>query len=501
MAVYHPWSSAVPFFTEQAPAGVSEMDQHRVRAYNLYEQMYWNHPETFRLLQRDTDQNPIYLPSARKIVEATHRFLAVDFDFVVETAGGTDGDKEIVDTFFRDLFKRERFFPKFNDQKRWGLVRGDAIWHITADPAKAEGQRISIHAVHPGQYFPITDENNPDRTIGVHLVDTVKDPDDDNKEFARVQTYRKVEGTTTITSELAWFEIGKWDDRYLEPNDIEKVRQIVQPTPLPSAITQIPVYHVKSSEEGFFGSSLVRGIETVIAAVNQSISDEDLALVMAGLGGYWTDAAPPINEAGEATSWELGPLRMTEVPPGSQVGRLAGVGSVAPSQDHIKMLLGESSSGVGATDIAMGNVEVQIAESGIALQLRMSPLLAANAEREMSMLAVYDQMFYDINRMWLPAYESLQTEVNISAIVGDPMPTNREAKIKEIMDLKAAGLITAGEARQMLIDAGVQLASADAAELLAETEATARAADPFAARVDEELGNAQGAAEDAPSFT
>jgi len=488
MATYHQYSSAVPFFQEQAAAGLPEFDQNRIRAYNLYEQMYWNHPETFRLLQRGEDQAPIYLPSARKIVEATNRFLGVDMDFVVEAGeGGTDGDKQLVEDAFAALFKRERFYTKYISQKRNGLIRGDVIWHITADPAKPEGERISIHEVHPSQYFPIMDPDNDTRVLGCHLVDTVKDPNDDNKQLARVQTYRKTE-TGSITTELALFEIGKWDDRNLEPTDITKVQQLVNPTELPPVITSLPVYHIPNgeSQNGKFGHSLVRGIELVLAAINQSISDEDLALVMSGLGGYWTDAAPPINEAGEPTAWELGPLRMTEVPQGRVVGRLQGVGSVAPSQDHIKLLEDSGATGVGVPDIAMGKVDVAVAESGISLQFQLSPILAGNAEREMAMIGIYDQMFFDIARMWFAAYEGITTEVSVATIFGDPLPINRAGVIEEVTALVTAKLITIAEGRQMLIDRlGLEI-SADSAEVLAEQKSLT--ADPFAERVNAELG-------------
>lgn len=488
MAEYHPYSSAVPFFQETAPGGLPTIDQQRIQAYNLYEQFYWSHPETFKLLQRGEDQSPIYLPASRKIIEATNRFLAVDFDYVVETgAGGTASDIQIVDDAFKNLFKRERFFTKFISQKRFGLIRGDAIWHITADDTKPLGSRISIHAVHPGQYFPWMDDSGR-RLDGCHLVDTVPDPKDENKQLSRVQTYRRDPDSGGITSELALFEIGKWDDRNLKPVDISRVAVLVPPTPLPTAITSIPVYHIRNTEdESPFGSSLLRGIETVMAAVNQTVSDENLALVMAGLGGYWTDAGPPQDAAGNPTAWELGPLRMTEVPPGRQVGRLQGVGTVAPSQDHIELLMHEGGTGVGVPDIAAGKVDVAVAESGISLRLQMAPILASNAEREQAMIGVYDQMFFDIARMWMATYEQIQTEVSVGAIVGDPMPKNREAQIKEIADLVTAKLITIAEGRAMLIkEIGLDI-TPDASAVLEEQTALASASDPFGARVEKEL--------------
>lgn len=496
MAEYHPYSNAVPFFQEDPTPGIPELDQHRLRSYNLYEQFYWNHPETFKLLQRGEDEAPIYLPSSKRIVEATHRFLGVDFDFVVSNAAGTSDAQGVLATTIRDLFKREQFYIKYNSQKRFGLIRGDAIWHITGDDTKAEGSRISIHAVHPARYFPIFADDNPERIVGVHLVDTVPDPKDENKQLNRRQTYRREvdangQFTGTITSELALFELGKWDDRYLKPADIVQVAVIRPPTALPPAITTIPVYHIRNTwEAGWaFGSSLLRGVETIVAAANQGVSDEALALAIHGLGSYWTDASPPIDPATQqATAWEIGPLRMTEVPQGRQVGRLQGVSSVEPSQSHINFLTGEANTGAGVPDIAAGKVDVSVAESGISLRLQLAPILASNAEREQTMLGVYDQMFFDLTTMWYPAYESFAADASVACVVGDPLPQNREAQIKEIVDLVTAKLISVEEGRTKLIELGWEI-EASSESLIAEQAALAEATDTFGARVKEELGD------------
>lgn len=495
MATYTPYSSAVPFLQDAPEPGIPELDQHRLGAYALYEQFYWNHPESFKLLQRGEDEAPIYLPAARKIVEATNRFLALDFDYVVDATMGTPDGRNQADMAFRALFARENFHVKFNAQKRFGLIRGDAIWHITADDTKAEGARISIHDVNPKRYFPITDKDNATRVIGCHLVETIEDPRDDTKQVVRRQTYRKggakQEGDF-ITSELSLWEVGKWDDRHLKPEDLSRVSIIRPETPLPPAITTIPVYHIRNTwDEYNFGSSLLRGIETILGAANQGVSDQALAMAIMGLGYYWTDAAPPVDAGGQPTAWEIGPLRMTEVPQGSKVGKLEGVGSVTPSIEHLEFILSEAQTGVGIPDIAAGKVDVSVAESGISLRLQLAPILAANAEREQTMLSVYDQLFFDLRTMWFPTYEGANYEADVTTIVGDPLPKNREAQIKEIIDLKAAGILSIEEARTKLIELGGYDIEASADALLAETTAAAAAADPFGQRMEQELNNGQ----------
>lgn len=505
MATYSPYSSAVPFFQDAPEPGIPELDQNRLRSYALYEQFYHNHPETFKLLQRGEDEAPVYLPSSKKIIEATNRFLAVDFEYVIDATLGTPDGRTQLDLAFNNLFKRELFYVKFQAQKRWGLVRGDAIWHITADDTKPEGTRIRIHDVNPKRYFPITDKEDATRVIGCHLVETVADPRDETKQVIRRQTYRKAVDSLgnvidgPITSELSLWTIGKWDDRHLKPEEMEQVQILRPPTPLPNTITTIPVYHIRNTwDENNFGDSTLRGVETIIAAANQGVSDQALAMAMNGLGSYWTDAAPPVDAAGQATAWELGPLRMTEVPPGSQVGRLQGVGSVQPSIDHLNFILSEGQTGQGVPDIAAGKVDVSVAESGISLRLQLAPILAANAEREQTMLGIYDQMFFDLRTMWFPTYEGVNYEADIATIVGDPLPKNRETEIKEAIDLYTAKLLTAEEARTKLKELGWEI-EPKADKLLEEQTAMAAAADPFGNRMDKELnGGAEGAEDGAP---
>lgn len=506
MAEFHPYSSAEPFFQDGAEPGILVEDQRRLRAYGVYEQMYYNHPGTFALLQRGEDEAPIYLPSAKTIVESTNRFLAINFDFVIRSDTGTTNDQDMLDTTIRDTLKRERFWLKFNSQRRFGLVRGDAVWHITANDAKPELTRISIHAIPANRYFPIFFNDDPENVIGCHLIDMVPDPRDDTKRVVRRQTYRKTVDEATgvptgeITSETGLYTIGKWDDRHLKPSEIELVQILKPPEPLPPLITALPVYHIPNDWAAgqHHGSSLLRGVETMLSAGNQGISDQALALAIAGLGSYWTNASPPIDlTTGEPTGWEIGPLRMTEVPMDREVGRLEGITSVTPSIEHIDYVINAALRGASVPDIAAGKVDVAIAESGISLRLQLAPILAANAEREQSMLAVYDQMFFDLTRMWLPAYERITTDAKIETIVDDPLPKNREAQIKEIIDLVTAKVLSVREARAELVKIGYEI-DEGTEELLAEQQATAQATDTFGQRAAEELNAQQGVEEEVP---
>lgn len=507
------FASAVPYFgTKDINLAGSPEDQTRVAAYKLYEDMYYNRPETFAVTQRgeDADSQPIYIPSAKKIIEAMNRFLAKDFNFVVDPKLGVDTDQAELNRRMNNLFKRERMQAKFATQRRMGLIRGDTLWHITADPGKDEGKRLSVHALNPANYFPIMDLDNPDRVIGCHIVDVIQDPDkpdDKTKKVARRQTYLK-DGVKVqpyggylvdaaglgdnVTSYLSLYEVGKWDDRHMKDTDLKKIRDMRAPIVLQSPITTIPVYHWRNNriDDVDFGVSEIAGIETLIAAINQSITDEDLTLIMQGLGMYWTNAKPPKNTDGTDGDWLIGPGVVVEVGDTNTFGRVTGVSSVAPFQEHIKSMQNNAAQAIGIPDIAQGIVDVAVAQSGIALALQLAPILASAQEKETEMLGVMDQMFYDIVHQWFPAYEAFDNiDVQVASIVGDAMPVNRDSMIQEILLLQAAGLITIAQAQGKLAQLGYEFNVGDDLLVIKEAMALAMAksGDPTANRYFEEL--------------
>lgn len=487
------FGSVRKFFPETLPIGLTGDDQERVAAYDVYENMYWNNPDTYKIVARSEDAAPIYLPSAMNMIEAAQRFLAIDWNYFVDSKVGTAADQALVGDLFKKMFKREEMFAKFATQKRFGLIRGDAMWHITADPSKDQGERVSIHELHPGQYFPIEAKDNADRIIGCYIVDAVDDPRDDTKKVSRRQTYLKDDETGIITSSLELFEPDKWDDRTDDDAPV-KIQDVRPPIQLPPAITQLPVYHVRNfrtSER--WGSSQIRGLETVMAAINQAVSDQDLALSMQGLGVYWTDGGPPKDSDGNDTPFIMGPGEVVEVAPGNTFSRVSGISSGLPGIEHMQYLMDQASEANGIPQVARGRADVQVAESGISLAIQMAPLLSQNGEKEQVMLSVLDHMFYDIVNMWYPAYEQLPaaTAVEVTNIVGDPMPQNRESTIAEILTLVTSvpPLITIQMAQDKLAELGYDFPD-NAAEAVLEDASNitgARAAsDPLAERMAQE---------------
>lgn len=483
-----PYSTVAPYFAG-APAWISPEDAERIQAYMTYEDMYDNVPGAFKLVQRGTAADPVYIPATKTIIEATNRFLGKDFDFfLMGDAAGAEEQKEAIKQAFFKLFKRENFYAKYAAQKRYGLIRGDAVWHIYADGEKPEGSRISIDDIDPATYFPITDPNDINKLTGVHIVDRWSD--DDGKEFTRRQTYRKTD-VGTITSEAKLFETSAWDDRTTEgQKNLKEVATILPLTELPPAITVIPVYHIPNARisGSRFGASEVKGLERIFAAVNQAVSDDELALALDGLGVYFTTSGPPVDAEGNETNWNLGPGKVVEGDEGSDFKRVSGVTSVTPVLEHVKYIMGEAQRAAGTPDIAVGNVDVTVAESGIALALHLSPILAKNAEKEVEMLGVYDQMFYDLAHMWLPTYESTPVVegVEVVAVVGDPMPTNQDAEMAKVIKLYEAKLISLGTALNMLRKLGFEVDDDESNLVIESTMASAEAADPFGARLAQE---------------
>lgn len=469
------------------PSFISDsLEIERLQSYLLYEQIYWNAPEIFKLSMRGTNNMPIYVPSGRTIVDTSNRYTANNFGLnITPRAGGQDTNDVLAARLaMSDLFKRERFLAKFLGAKRYCQIQGDWIWHITADPLKPVGQRLSLVSLDPSMYFPMRDPNNVEKTIGVMLVQEVQEGGD--PAIHRLM-YRKVATATsiTITVQEDIMKLDEWQDVEATP-----IRVVKTSTPLPSEITSIPVYHTKNFEEpnNPFGSSELRGLETVMAALNQTMSDEELALALEGIGQYVTDAPHPVHPTTkQPVPWQLGPGSVNHIPTGHKWERVSGVSSVAPYGDHYDRLWDAAKWASASPDIAVGTVDVQTAESGIALALQMSPILAKAAEKDELITATHEQMFFDILTMWYPAYEETTfNEVSVECLVGEKLPIDRAARFTELNDMLDRNVIDTEYYRTEAAKLGYVFPPEMAARVQAEKKALAPA-DPLMDRVDSEL--------------
>jgi hypothetical protein len=493
---------------------VATNDKIRCEVYDLFENIYNNSTYQLKVTLRGDESHAILMPTGEKIVEAINRFLGINLDYLVE-AQGDSGTQQALDDWFKTFFAREKLKSKFESSKRWGLVRGDAALYIYAKPNKAAGERLCVIEVDPRQIMEIEDPDDPTNLLGYHIVEIVQDfrePDNTAKQISKRRTFRKVidENTgevTGITTELSYWENAKWDDRVLAPADLEPVAggpNAEPPTLLPDPITDLPIYKWRSKppQNSSWGVSALAGLETVMYAVNQSLTDEDATMVFQGLGMYVTSAAPPIDQqTGQITDWNIGPQQIIEIGTDQKFDRVSGVNDLKPFQDHITALDDGGSECKGVPQVAIGKVDVNAVQSGIALKMELMPLMAANAEKELELINVLDQMFHDIVTQWLPAYEdetfgnaAVMSQCSVVCVFDDPMPVDRDAKIQETLLLQTSNLILTEMAVAQLRELGWKypttdpstgkpLSDKDIADMLNEqASAAAQAVDPFAAQ-------------------
>lgn len=483
---FTPYTTVEAMFT-QTPQWMSEYDAQRIMSYQVYEQIYWNVPETFKLTARGAEDNPIYVPTGRTIVDTTNRYVGANMGVVADPDYGTPDDQLALRLAFTQLFRREKFWTKYNANKKFGTIRGDWLFHVIGNDLKPAGTRLKLDVVDPAAYFPVFHPDDPDRIIGCHIVEQIET--EDGWKIKR-QTYQKGldpvnnDGSdTTIYNSIATFDAESWEEFNAKP-----VTQIKPITALHPAITALPVYHVKNIESPGdpFGSSELRGLERIMAAVNQAVSDEELALALEGLGMYWTDSGTP-----ESGYWTMGPGRVVEVQHGRKFERVSGVGSVQSVQDHLKFLINSLKEASSTPDIAIGKVEVSNV-SGVSLLLQMGPMLSKADEREETISGTLDQMLYDITTMWLPGYEGLEIPAMMVSAFGDRLPTDRKARIDEIMAIASIpGTVTAEWVRSELAKLGFDFGDGIADAAMNELALRARALDPFTTRLGTEADQEQ----------
>lgn len=475
---FTPYSTGAEFFGTKPTWVPDELDVARIQSYQTYEEMYWNQPDTFKVSLRGTNALPMYVPAARTIVNTTNRYYGADFRVI---ASGTGQDAIAAQIAINDLMKRERFRSRFGGAKRYGLIHGDAVWHLTADEAKPVGTRLRLTPLDPAMYFPITDDDDVDRVIGCHLVELITSPNGDR---IRRLTYRKTE-TGGITVEEGIFATDKWGGPEDQPETV--IRPV---TPLDARITSLPVYHVKNTEQSGdpFGSSEIRGLERVMGGLNQTMSDEDLALALMGIGMYATDASQPIDPRTKAlVPWQLGPGRVVHHD-GTKWERIQGVGDLSGSYGaHYDRLWEALKWASGTPDIAIGTVDVQVASSGIALALQLGPMLAKASEKNDLLLDAMNQLWYDIVNMWMPVYEQTTFDgVSTECVVGDAVPVDRAARFAELNDMLDRGVIDTEYYRTEAKKLGYTFP--DTIGTTAKAEYDGRQAQDFGTRLNSELG-------------
>lgn len=435
-------------FGDNAPPWIPVEERERIASYLQYDDMYWSAPESFEISMADEEESPIFVPKARTVVDTTSHFLLKGLTITAPDSAAP------LQKALKDFMDRENFLTTFHVAKHSGVTRGDYLLHIMADKNKPEGSKLKLVSVHPANYFPVYDEWDTTKLVRVHLAEEFKLASDPNKTALRRLTYEyvQVNGTRRVQRTEGVFETQDWFD----PTKQRQLKNLLKAELLPEAITHIPVYHFKNSQwQGRdFGTSELAGFERLLTAINQTITDEELALALEGLGVYYTDAAGPVDKDGHTLPWEVAPARVMEVPTGSVFARVKGVGSVTPMLDHVKYMQEALFEASGTSDIARGIVDVQVAQSGIALALRFLPTLAKIEERDRSGLDTLRQFWYDW-KAWHDEFEGtnfVNTELTVE--IGDKLPSDRTATLNELNNMLDRKVISRKHYRREAVSLG-----------------------------------------------
>jgi hypothetical protein len=496
-------------------------DVQRVQAYWTYDAILANTPEAFAAyLREESDpKGKRYIPFGRAILEGTNRYLGHDLTVTYDVPPGspvTDATQQLaLAAWVKKLFDREQFMVKFGETKRAMLRRGDSFLQLSADTSKPQGQRLRITLLDGAQYFRIPMGTDPERIAGCYII-TLLTSADGQTIVAQRERYQRILTDADVALvpgsqiggiyyRMEFFEANGWDDRFpLSSTDLKPV----QPPNwvvwsewhtqfafvgfmLPKQIQSIPVYHFKNSNSTAFGYSLLQGLESVLAGITQGFTDEDMTIALTGIGVYWTDSGSPRDPtSGRELDWVIAPASVLELQPGKKFGRVEGVTSVQPIQDHVNALKDVAMESSGTPDIAIGQVNVQVAESGVALAIKMAPVIAGNREREDGMAAILTQFMFDLLNGWGPAYEGTQPiegifDINVS--FGDAMPVDRASVIAEVVALLTAQIVDVQWAQAHLSEKlGIQFPT----DLLARMASAQTAAlDAQATRLGIEAGN------------
>lgn len=419
---------------------MDELDQIRLAAYEKYDEIYWNQSEAFRLMRRGTEIQPIYVPNAMTIADETAHYLLKGFKLV--------GKDDVLEKTLNPWLRKSKFMSTFVVAKHSGVVRGDFVLHLVADPDEDEGKKVKFVDVDPSRYFPVTDPDDIDVITAVHLAEEFRDEDDRIR--IRRLTYERVKvgGKWRIKVQEGVYET---DARAWAADKPPLNRWIKAPTMLPESITNIPVYHFKNREwQGDeYGSSELRGLERIMAAVNQSISDNELALALEGLGVYATDAGAPIDSTtGKPTNWVIGPGQVMEIPTGSKFSRVQGISSIDPVLAHLKYL--ETHLMQASATANLAEIDPQTAQSGIALTVHFMPTLAKLEERETGAVDALLTMFEDW-AVWYDEYEGETVDVsNLDVQLGQKLPTNRVEFMTELNNMLDRDVISRAEYRRQM---------------------------------------------------
>lgn len=495
-----PWK-AYPFPNSEAPSWLPDDDGQRCATYDSLESVYWSEDASYTLRVLVTEQ-PIYSPNARIVVDTISHFLLKGLCIGVE-----DPEKNVKESDDLQAFlKREMFYPRFHTAKHSGCFRGDFCLHMTADPSKPAGKRISLTSVHPGKVVRKFDDDDGEHVTEAWICEPYTDPDNEDQDLVRRLHYWYVEDDTDTSSDdpdsmpsdlpspeeaditranairYVWSEEAIYKNNgQLWTDEAEVYGVINEAAALPEQINHIPLFWFKNipTDGQPFGSSDIRGLERIIRGVSQQVTDLNVAMALDGLGQYVTDAPPPAQANGVEGTWTIEPGQVQQVPNGNFFKRVEGVGSVQPMLDTVAYSETKIKQAAGISAAALGDVPPATANNPMALAINFLPTLAKIQERDLFGIARLQHVFWQ----WTQFREAYEDEewpagVEISVEIGEKMPQDRTARVNELNNMLDRDVISRAYYREEMTKLGYEFPDDIAAQVTSERKADLKLNEP-----------------------
>ena len=519
-----PYSSIATYTASVRAAWVDEYNAERLASYDFYDDLFNGTATVFQMLLRTQDESPIIMPTAKRLCKAIARYVGRDWGYSITSASTAepgevvDPDAEVseadlnanailiaeAELAYGNLFRREGILSSFHSGKVEWIRRGDWLWYVSADPNKPEGKRISVRPIDPRTYFPLFDEEDVVRLSGARIIEEIPHPTEDEGTVYKVQQWLKPnhpdhsrynpdvpeEDAVDIEYSSTLYEAESFG---ADESEWEVAATLVTQEPV-VGISVLPIYHLRNNPESEnpFGSSELRGLETLCLGINQAASDEDISLAMSGLGMYATDSGAPTDAEGNETDWIMGPGRVIEHKLGSKFSRVNGITSIQPFQDHIAYLEGQIYGTAGVSDVALGSADASYASqfSGVALAIRLQPLLDAAGEKDRMVNDIMGNLLHDL-KQWFAVYEGIDmagVDVVSVTTTDSAMPIDRATRWAEVLGGLGAGVFTLEFVLTVLRDEfGYDVGPEMVGDLQEQAKQAAAAIDPYGSRLADPL--------------
>lgn len=482
------FGGTLPWETFQFPQNTNSKnwlpkdDAARNAAYEGYTGMYWNEDYTYALRVIVTEQ-PVYVPVPRIIVDTMSHYLLKGL-----TIGVQDPEKnKTQQQDLEDFLDRNQFLPRFHVAKHDGCIRGDYVFHMTANEALPAGHRISITSIYAGKVVRKFDDDDGELMTDAWIVEPCDDPEDKDRECVRRLHYwysdrdndaddqphallddadevpppdstEAREGLDSGRQVMRELEVLLVDDKLWTPEEMV-ITVEMPPETLPDPIDCIPIYWFKNipTDGQPFGSSDVRGFERGIRGLSQEATDLGVGLALDGLGTFVTDASRPTTDDGRETNWIIEPGMILEIQNGSYFKRVDGITSITPALDWMKYSESKINEAAGLSAVAQGEVDSQTASNPMALSIKFLPTLSKIQYREEIALGALRNMFWDWTK-WRKAFEnrSWPKSVKLRIEPGDKLPQDRTARINELNNMLDRDVISKRYYRQEMSKLGYE---------------------------------------------